>query len=38
MALSTPNPKPRAGTVFKIILLIFIVGIAVRITTWENQY
>jgi hypothetical protein len=38
MALSTPNPKPRAGAVFKVILLIFIVGIAVRITTWENQY
>ena len=38
MALSTPNPKPRASAVFKVILLIFIVGIAVRITTWENQY
>ena len=38
MALSTPNPKPRAGVIFKVILLIFIVGIAVRITTWENQY
>ena len=38
MALSTPNPKPRAGTIFKIILLIFILSIAVRITTWENQY
>ena len=38
MGLSTPNTKPRASAVFKVILLIFIVGIAVRITTWENQY